>query len=98
MQNNNKEKTIIIFIDMQKFDVEKEKMIVRELLELAEENPSETTLVLKQGNDLNKYNDPDEEVELKNGMHFVVFHNSPTTVSWECGQDRLTNDLMNIGI
>ena len=82
---------------MQKFEVSKEKMIVRELLELADEDPSETTLVLKHGNDLTKYNDPDEEVKLKNGMHFVIFHNSPTTVSWECGQDRLSNDLMNMG-
>ena len=82
---------------MQRFEVEKDEIIARELLELAEENPSETTLVLKHGNELTKYNNPDEVVELKNGMHFVVFHNSPTTVSWECGQDRLSNDLMNMG-
>ncbi|MGR3319172.1 MAG: E2/UBC family protein [Candidatus Anammoxibacter sp.] len=96
MKNNDKEK-VIIFIDMQKFEIKQDEIRVRDLLELAEEDPLETSLVLKHGNDLDKFDDLDEEVELENGMHFVVFHNSPTTVSWECGQNRLCNDLTKMG-
>ena len=54
---------------------------VRELLELAGENPAETTLVLRHGNELTKLTDLNQEIDVKNGTHFVVFHNGPTPVS-----------------
>lgn len=87
MSNNAKkpgapgEHDIVIHIDQEQFKVTRSKMTVRELLQLAGENPAETTLVLRHGNDQTKYTDLDAAVPLKNGMHFVVFHNTPTTIS-----------------
>jgi len=61
--------------------VARSEMTVRELLELAGEEPSETTLVFRHGNEQKKYAGLDEVVPLQNGMHFVVYHNTPTPVS-----------------
>ncbi len=72
---------VVFFIDQQKFKAEDRPYTVRELLVLAEENPDETTLVLRHGSDLTKLTDLDQRVEIKNGTHFVVFHNGPTPVS-----------------
>jgi len=69
----------IVFIDQQKFELEDRPYTPRELLTLAEENPAETTLVLKKG--LEKLTDLDRPLEIKTGTHFVVFHNEPTPVS-----------------
>jgi hypothetical protein len=69
-----------IFIDQQKFTIEDRIYKAEELLRLVGENPAETTLVLKHGNDLRKFQS-DEAVHPKKGMHFVVFHNGPTPVS-----------------
>lgn len=77
----SKTKQVIVFIDQQKFELEDRPYTPRELLTLAGENPAETTLALKHGNEIKKYENPDEPIELKNGMHFVVFHNGPTPVS-----------------
>lgn len=74
-------KEIVIFIDQQQFKVEDREYSARELLEMAGEDPSETTLVLRHGDELTKYTEPDATVELKNGARFVVFHNGPTPVS-----------------
>lgn len=73
--------TVVIFIDQQKFNLEGRTYTPRELLTLAHEDPNETTLVLKHGNELKRFTELDEPIELKNGMHFVVFHNAPTPVS-----------------
>lgn len=76
----NSTKTVI-FIDQQKFELEDEKSTPRELLTLAGEDPNETTLVRKHGHEIEKLTDLDEPIELKNGNHFVVFHDGPTPVS-----------------
>lgn len=75
------DKEVVIFIDKQQFKIEDRPYTARELLELAKEDPSETTLVRRHGDELTKYTDPDEIVEVKNGTHFLVFHNGPTPVS-----------------
>jgi len=72
---------IVIFIDQQQFKLEDREYTPRELLTLAGDDPRETTLVLKHGNELEKLTDFDKLIRLKNGEHFVVFHNSPTPVS-----------------
>jgi len=72
---------VVFFIDQQHFKLEDREYTVRELLELAGEDPQETTLVLRHGNDLTKLTDLDEQIRIKNGTHFVVFHNGPTPVS-----------------
>lgn len=78
----SKEKTIVFFIDQQQFKSEKSELTVKTLLvEFAQEDPTQTTLVLRHGNDLTKFTNLDQIVQLKNGMKFVVYHNTPTTVS-----------------
>jgi capsule polysaccharide modification protein KpsS len=80
--DKQKDKEVVFFIDNQQVKTEQGKATVRELLkDFAEEDPAKTTLVLKHGNETHKYTDLDEIVELKNGMHFVVYHNEPTPVS-----------------
>lgn len=75
-------KDFVFFIDKEKFKTEQTSLSVRSLLaDFAKEDPNQTTLVLKQGNDLKKYADLEEIVALKNGMKFLVYHNSPTPVS-----------------
>ncbi len=72
---------VVIFIDQAQFKLENRPYTPRELLTLAGEDPAETTLALKKGGEIQKYPDLDVPIELKNGMHFVVFHNGPTPVS-----------------
>lgn len=86
---------IVFFIDKEKFTIDDEAQTAAQLLELAKEEPAETTLVLKQGNDLKKFKDEDI-VNLKNGMHFVVFHDGPTPVSY-FGPDRFVDELTELG-
>ena len=81
MTHNQSTQQIVIFIDQQQFKVEDRPYTPRELLVLAGEEPNETTLVRKHGQELEKLTDLDKPIHLKNGEHFVVFHNSPTPVS-----------------
>ena len=81
MSQTQTEDLVVIFIDQQQFKTEKRDYTAAELLVLAGENPAETTLVLKHGTELKKFENSDEHIDLKNGMHFVVFHNGPTPVS-----------------
>ncbi len=74
-------KKIVFFIDMKKVEVEASELTVKELLDLAEENPTVSTLALMHGNEIHKYTDINEMVPLKNGVKFVILHNEPTPVS-----------------
>ena len=76
----NAEKLVPIFIDQQKFEVEPGTYTAAQLLILAGENPSETTLVLRVGNELKRL-DAAQQVDVKPGSQFVVFHSGPTPVS-----------------
>ena len=80
-EHDEHEKVSVFFIDQQKFKLEREEMKVRELLILAGEDPTQTTLALLHGNQQDKFTDLDQTIELKNGMKFAIFHNTPTTVS-----------------
>lgn len=87
--------TIEIYIDQQTLKIEHEIITAEELLKLANEDPAETTLVLKDGKELHKFDD-DEKIVLKNGMHFVVFHDGPTPVSY-FGPERFIEELGDLG-
>jgi hypothetical protein len=76
-----KVRQIAVHIDQQRFELEDRAYTPRELLTIAGENPGETTLVLKHGGSLRKFENADELIEIENGMQFVVFHNGPTPVS-----------------
>lgn len=86
---------IVFFIDKEKFTTDDESQTAADLLKLAEEDPAETTLVLKHGKELTKFKD-EETVHLKNGMHFVVFHDGPTPVSY-FGPERFMEELKTLG-
>ena len=76
------EHEIVFFIDKQQFKTKQPQQTVRALLtDFAHEDPTQTTLVLKRGNDIVKFTNLDEVITLENGMKFVVFHNTPTPVS-----------------
>ncbi len=80
--DENTKKEIVFFIDKQQFKTDRDDLTVRQLLiEFAKEDPQLTTLVLRHGNDLKKLTDVDEIIHLENGMKFLVYHNTPTTVS-----------------
>lgn len=72
---------VVFFIDKQQFKADPRPYSVRELLEMAGEDPAETTLARRKGNELERYSNPDELIQIENGTHFVVLHNGPTPVS-----------------
>ena len=74
------QKTITIFIDQQKFQIEEGKYTPAQLLQLAGEDPSQTILVLRIGDDLEQLK-KDSYFEPKPKSRFVVFHCDPTPVS-----------------
>ena len=74
------QKTITIFIDQQKFQIEADKYTPAQLLGLAGEDPSQTILVLRIGNELKQLK-KDSYFEPKPDSRFVVFHCDPTPVS-----------------
>lgn len=96
---NDVNKAVVFFIDKEKFESKIKDVSVRVLLQdFAKEDPSQTTLVLKKGNDLTKLTNLDEIVQLENGMKFLVYHNTPTTVSsTPYGPERLISDLNALG-
>lgn len=88
---------IVIFIDKQQFKTNQLEQTAGDLLaNLAQEDPAETTLVLKHGNDLTRYEDDSQVINLENGMRFVVFHDGPTTVS-SYGPEQLVCELNQMG-
>jgi hypothetical protein len=73
---------IVFYIDHQQFKTTSTHLTVRQILtEFAKENPANVSLALKHGKELKRYTNLDENICLENGMHFVVFHETPTTVS-----------------
>ncbi|WP_020677335.1 hypothetical protein [Geopsychrobacter electrodiphilus] len=96
-----KDHEIVFFIDKEKFKTDKIELSVREILhDFAKEDPDETTLALRKGNDRQKFPDLNVLISLTNGMKFIVFHNGPTTVSngdVTYGPERLRKDLLDLG-
>lgn len=101
--SNNKheshENTVIFFIDKEKCESPIANLSVRTLLQdFAKEDPAQTTLVISKGNDLTKLSNLDQIIHLENGMKFVVYHNTPTTVSFTgYGPERLISELDVLG-
>lgn len=78
----DREREIVFFIDNEKFETVQAVLTVRILLvDYAKEDPAQTTLAVRHGNDVKKYTNLEESVTMKNGMKFIVFHNTPTSVS-----------------
>lgn len=97
MTSKQKQDTVIFFIDNVQFKTQQKEVTAKFLLEqFANEDPSETTLVLKHGNQLTKYEDDNASISLNNGMHFVVFYDGPTPVSLY-GPAQLRKELDELG-
>lgn len=80
--DNQRTKKIVFFIDAEKFETEMKELSVRTLLvDFAKEDPTKTTLALRDGRELIKYTDLEQKIKMKNGMKFIVLHNDPTPVS-----------------
>ena len=78
----SKKHEVVFFIEKEQFKSEKADLSVRTLLvDFAKEDPNQTTLATKHGNDLHKYTNLDEVIHIENGMKFVVLHEGPTPVS-----------------
>lgn len=72
----------VFFIEKNKFETSEEKLTVRQILvDYGGYRAEENVLVLKKGNDLIELINLDEELEMKNGMHFTVFSKKPNPVS-----------------
>lgn len=97
--HDHENKKVVFFIDKEKFESETADISVRVLLtDFAKEDPTQTTLVLNKGNDRTKLTDLDQIIHLENGMKFLVYHNTPTTVSFTgYGPERLISDLNSLG-
>lgn len=78
----NHSKEIHFFIDKKKCETKRNPLSVREILvEFAKEDVAVSTLAQRRGNQIHKFTNLDEEILIKNGEHFTVLHNEPTTVS-----------------
>ena len=81
-EEKHEKKKIVFFIGKVKYETEKSVLTVREILvDYAKVNPDEKSLALKHGNDHTEYTDLDQKIEMKEGMHFVLFDKTPTTTS-----------------
>ena len=84
MDSNSKkhEKNITFFIGKTKHETEKSTLTVKQILEdFAKVKTTEKSLALKEGNSHHEYADINESIDMKNGMHFVLFDKTPTTAS-----------------
>jgi hypothetical protein len=82
MQDEKRGNEIVFFIDKEQFKATSPTVTVRSLLtDFAKEDPGQTTLAWRHGNETQKFTNLDEVLTLENGMKFFVLHNTPTTVS-----------------
>jgi hypothetical protein len=73
---------VVFFIGKKRYESPTADLTPRTILvEYAKEDPALTTLVDKSGDDPVELTDLDKPIHVKNGTHFAVFHNTPTTVS-----------------
>ena len=75
-------KKIVFFIGKLKCETAQTSLTVSEILtDYAKVSPNEKSLSLKEGNDHFEYTDNNQVIEMKEGMHFVLFDKTPTNVS-----------------
>ena len=78
-QKNNK---TVFFIDKVKHETTQETLTVREILkDYAKVSPEEFTLALKEHGNFKEFENLDEQIPMKDGMHFSLFDKKPTTAS-----------------
>jgi hypothetical protein len=81
MEKHEKKK-IVFFIEQKKHETQEESLTVRQILvDFAKVDPERYTLALKQQGGFHEYDNLDEPIEMKEGMHFSLFDKKPTPVS-----------------
>ena len=79
---NGGRETVHFFIDKRRHESPNADLTVRQLIvDFAKEDPSQVTLAEKRGGDWVQHPNLNETLHIKNGEHFSIFHNTPTTVS-----------------
>jgi hypothetical protein len=77
-----KHKKIVFFIDQKKYETDDQTLTVKQILvDFAKVDPERYTLALKKEGGYHEYENLDEVIEMKNGMHFSLFDKKPTPVS-----------------
>jgi hypothetical protein len=75
-------KKIVFFIGKTKHETEKKELTAREILvDFAKVSPDNFTLALKNQGGFEELTNLDHPIQMKEGMHFVLFDKTPTTVS-----------------
>jgi hypothetical protein len=75
-------KKYVFFIGKEKYETEKAQLTVRDILvDFAKVDPAKKSLALKKEGGFDEYTNLDEVIDLKEGMHFVLFDTKPTPVS-----------------
>lgn len=75
-------KKIVFFIEQKREETDKSDLTVREILvNFAKVDPNRYTLALKEQGGFKEYDNLDEVIPMKEGMHFSLFDKKPTPVS-----------------
>ena len=78
----NIHKKFVFFIEQKKYETEKPSLTVREILvDFAKVDPDRYTLALKEQGGFKEFENLDQIIEMKEGMHFSIFDKKPTPVS-----------------
>ena len=78
----NKTKNVLFFIGKVKHETNKAELTPREILtEFAKVSPDNFTLALKNQGNFDELTNLDVPIQMKDGIHFVLFDKTPTTVS-----------------
>lgn len=80
--NGGEKKKYVFFIDKNKFETDKSRLTVQQILvDFAKVSPVTNTLAVKEHGNFRELTNLEESIELKEGMHFTVFNNDTTPVS-----------------
>lgn len=72
----------MFFIEQKKHETTEETLTVRQILvDSAKVDPDRYTLALKKQGGFHEFENLDEKIEMKEGMHFSLFDKKPTPVS-----------------
>lgn len=82
MEKEKDKKKIVFFIEQKKYETTESTLTVRQLLvDFAKVDPDRFTLALKKQGGFEEFENLDQEIVMKEGMHFSLFDKKPTPVS-----------------
>ena len=82
MENETDKKRILFFIEQKKYETTECTLTVRQLLvDFAKVDPDRLTLALNKQGGFEEFENLDQEITMKEGMHFSLFDKKPTPVS-----------------